>query len=75
MPVTPPADVCPAPWLIADQVEVLKLLAGGMSPGQAAAALGKALGTVNLHLHCARRRTGLETTGDLLAEAARRGVV
>lgn len=69
------AGGCPASWLTDGQVQVLRLLAGGMSSKQAAAALGKAVGTVELHLHCARRRTGCATTNHLIAEAGRRGLI
>jgi DNA-binding CsgD family transcriptional regulator len=65
----------PAPFLLEPQREVLALAAEGKAAREIGAALGMAPGTVNLHIHCARRRTGCATVEDLVAEARRRGLI
>ena len=56
------------------QLGVIRLLAGGLTSKQAAAALGRCVATVELHLLCARRRTGCKTTAERVALAARAGL-
>lgn len=53
------------------QLEAIRLLAAGMSVGEAASALFVERSTVNGHLHRARERTGARTTIELVAMCAR----
>ena len=53
-----PSSSTAIPALTARQREVVALIAEGRTMGPAARSLGLATGTIELHLFCARRKTG-----------------
>lgn len=69
---TPPAsDVTPSVALSAAQVEIVDMLAAGLSPKQICHLRGTSLDTVRTQIKLAKRKVGARTLDDLVARAWR----
>jgi len=69
------ACCCDTVHLTEREIDVLRVLAGGTTSGEAATALRLSKRTVDTHVASMLRKTGMRNRGELLAVAVARGII